>query len=203
MTSRRTFCAVSNYWLIVKVTELATTELDELSEDSSDLADGFSKYAEELEALTGFSILEEGTTDTYKDLYDIFAGISETWSGLSDTVRSRVSEILGGTRQLQIISSIMSNWTDAENAYADAISATNVALSSNEEYMDTIEAKTAQFSSTLQELASDALDTDFIKNIVDLGTDLIEVLDAIIENVGMLGVSIAGIGIAAFAKSFV
>lgn len=111
-----------------------------MSEDTDDLADGFSKYAEELEALTGFSILEEGTTDTYKDLYDIFAGISEVWDELSDTSQARVSEILGGSRQLQVISSIMSNMSDAENAYADAMNSANVATSSNIEYMDTIEA---------------------------------------------------------------
>lgn len=55
----------------------ATTELEEMGESTEDLADGFSKYASEIESLTGFSILEEGTTNEYKDIYDIFDGISQ------------------------------------------------------------------------------------------------------------------------------
>lgn len=74
----------------------ATSDLEALGEDTSDLVNGFSKYAEELKALTGFDILVEGTTDTYKDIYDIFEGISKVWGDLSDTAQARVSEILGG-----------------------------------------------------------------------------------------------------------
>ncbi len=73
------------------------TDLEELGEDTSELAEGFSKYAAEIKALTGFDILKAGTTDTYKDLYDIFEGISRVWDDLSETQQSRRS--FGAGRQ--------------------------------------------------------------------------------------------------------
>lgn len=72
------------------------SDLEELGEDTTDLAEGFSKYAKELQALTGFNIMVEGSTTEFKDLFDIMQGISEVWDDLSGTSRARVSEILGG-----------------------------------------------------------------------------------------------------------
>ena len=78
----------------------------------------------------------EGTTDTYKDIYDIFEGIAQVWDRLSDTQQARVAEILGGTRQLQVISSIIGNWGDAAGAYADAMDAACLLYTSSIEMGD-------------------------------------------------------------------
>lgn len=40
--------------------------------------------------------MEEGTTNDFKSLYDIFDGIAGAWDQLTETQQSRVSEILGG-----------------------------------------------------------------------------------------------------------
>ena len=71
----------------------AKTELESMGEDTSDLADGFSKYREELIALTGVDI-QDGEKK-YRDLYDIFVDLAKVWDSLeSDMARSRVAEIL-------------------------------------------------------------------------------------------------------------
>ena len=72
------------------------SDLESLGEDTADLADGFSKYATELKALTGFNIMQDGSTTEFKDLYDIMEGIAKVWDDLSDTSQARVAEILGG-----------------------------------------------------------------------------------------------------------
>ena len=152
-------------------------DLEELGESVDDLAQGFSKYAEEIQALTGFNIMVEGTTDTFKDLYDIMDGISAVWDKLTDTQRARVSEILGGTRQLQVISSILGNWDDAVNAYSDAMNAAGVATQANATYMESAEAHINQFKATFQEFAAKTLDSDLIKYFIDLGTAAINLTD--------------------------
>lgn len=119
----------------------AKSDLEALGEDTSDLAEGFSKYAKEIKALTGFDIMVDGSTNTYKDIYDIFEGISKVWDDLSDTQQARVSEILGGTRQLQVISSILGNWKDAAGAYADAMDSAGTATEANAIYMDSVQGK--------------------------------------------------------------
>lgn len=155
------------------------TDLDSLGEEIGDLADGFSKYAEELKAITGFDIRVEGTTDQYKDLYDIFDGISKVWDKLSDAQQARVSEILGGTRQLTVISSIIGNWKDAVAGYETAMNSAGAATRANDIYMETAAAHIAQFKAEFQSLSSTLVSSDLISTIVDFGTGIMKVVDAL------------------------
>lgn len=152
-------------------------DLEELGEDVGELAQGFSTYAKEIEALTGVNIMVEGTTDQFKDLYDIMAEISNVWDTLTDTQQSRVSEILGGKRQLQVISSILGNWKDAVGAYEDAMNSAGVATQANATYMDSAAAHINQLKATFQEFAAHTLDSDMIKWFIDLGTAAISLAD--------------------------
>lgn len=179
----------------------ATSDLESLGEDTEDLAEGFSKYAGEIEALTGFSILEDGTTDTYKDIYDIFEGIAQVWDNLSDTQQARVSEILGGTRQLQVISSIIGNWGDAANAYADAMDAAGASTKANDIYMESIEGHLGVLKATFQELSADVFDSSFIKGLVDAATTLLSIIDGIVDKIGVLPTLIGAITVGFSVKN--
>lgn len=178
------------------------TDLEELGEDYDDLADGFSKYAEEVKALTGFDIRIEGTTNQYKDLYDIMEGLSKVWGNLSDAAQARTAEILGGTRQLQVIASIISNWGDAAGAYETAMNSMGVATQANEIYMDTLEAKINQFKSTFQEFSYTVLNSDLLKFGVDAGTGLLNLLNNIIKSAGGLVPILTAIAGIAIVKNF-
>ena len=155
------------------------TDLEELGEGVEDLADGFSKYAKEIKALTGFDIMVEGTTDQFKDLYDIMEGIAGVWDRLSDTQQARVAEILGGTRQLQVIASIIGNWSDAVDAYATAMDAAGAATEANNIYMKTAAAHINQFKATFQQFASTLLSSRTVSTIVDIGTGILSLITAL------------------------
>lgn len=160
-------------------------ELKELGEDTTDLIDGFSKYAGELKALTGFDIMVNDST--FKDIYDIFEGISQVWEDLSDTQQAKVADILGGTRQLQVISSILSNWKDAAGAYADAMDSAGVSAEANATYMESIEGRIGEFKATFQELSNNLIGSDFAKGVVDFGTNMLKVLNIVAKFVDAIG----------------
>lgn len=172
------------------------SELEELGEDTTDLAEGFSKYAKELQALTGFNIMVEGSTTEFKDLFDIMQGISEVWDDLSDTSRARVSEILGGTRQLQVISSIIGNWKDASGAYADAMDSAGVATKANDTYMESATAHINQFKASFEELSSDILSSKLLGGIIDAGSTILGILDSISKLLGGLPGDLTGLAVA-------
>lgn len=157
------------------------SELEELGEDTSDLAQGFSKYAEELKALTGFDIMVDGSTTEFKDIYDIFSGISKTWDSLTDTSQARVAEILGGTRQLQVITSIIGNWKDAAGAYDAAMESAGVATEANSIYMETAQARINQFTATFEEFSSDMISSDIIGFIMDFSSAILGAADNIVK----------------------
>ncbi len=163
------------------------TDLDELGESTDDLAEGFSKYASEIKALTGFDIMVDGTTDTFKDLYDIMEGIAGVWDKLTDTQQARVAEILGGTRQLQVISSILGNWGDAAGAYETAMNAAGAASKANSVYMKTAAAHIGQFKAAFQELSSNLIKSGFITTIIDIGTTILSILNTVVKLIDSLG----------------
>lgn len=169
----------------------STSDLEELGEDYSDLADGMSKYREEIKAMSGVDIMIDD--NTYKDVYDIFKELSQVWDQLSQTQQARISEILGGTRGLTVISSIMQNFGDAEAALADAMDAAGTAAKANEVVMDTTEKKIEQLKTSFQVLSRDFLSSDLTKGIVDFGTKAIEVIDNLINKFGALPVAIGAI----------
>ena len=181
----------------------AKSELVDLGEDYGDVAEGFSKYRKELMALTnvngqgGFDIIADETTNTYKDIYEIFIGIAEVWDQLSDTTRARVAEILGGTRQLSAISSIISNIADAEGAYESAMNASGTAARANAIVMDTTEKKVQQLKTAFQVLSKDVFEGEFVKGSVSGLTQIVNVIDTLVEHIGFLptAVGAANLGI--------
>lgn len=175
---------------------MSKADLESLGESTDGLANGFSKYAEELKALTGFDIRVEGTTDQFKDLYDIMGGIAQVWDKLTDTQQARVSEILGGTRQLQVISSILGNWKDAVGAYETAMNSAGAAARANSIYMDTAEAHINQLKAAFQTMSSNVIDTSLIKGVVDFSAGVLKAISAITqftEAIGGLKTVLAGL----------
>ncbi len=173
------------------------SELDELGEDTEDLAEGFSKYADELKALTGFDIMIDATH--FKDIYDIMDGISQKWDDLSDTTQARVAEILGGTRQLQVISSIIGNWKDAASAYETAVNSAGAATEANSKYLDSLEGRMGQLTAAFQEFSTNALNAEAFKSVLVFATNVVNVLSDIVGNIHLLIPAIAGV--IAFVKS--
>ena len=155
------------------------SELEELGESTEDLAGAFSKYAKEIKALTGFDIMVEGTKDQFKDIYDIFDGIAAAWDKLSDTQQARVAEILGGTRQLQVISSIIGNWGDAAAAYNTAMNSVGASTQANDIYMQSAQAHIDQFKATFQEMAQTLVSSGVISFFVDVGGVILSAISAL------------------------
>lgn len=168
------------------------TDLDELGENTEELAQGFSKYADELKALTGFDIRIDGMSDSYKDLFDIFEGLSQVWNNLSDTQQARVAEILGGTRQLQVVSSILTNWKDAAGAYEAALNSAGVATQANAIVMETAEAKLNRMKAAFQELSGTVVDSEFMGTLIDVGTKVVEIFNGVFNVLSSLARTIPG-----------
>ena len=175
----------------------ATTELEEMGEDTEGLADGLSKYREEIMALSGVDIMQD--EDTYKDMYDIFVELAGVWDSMkSDEARSRVAEILGGTRQLSGVMSTITNIKDAMGAYEGALDSAGTAMAANNIYMETTAAHIEQMKASFQELSANLFDSALIKGFVDVLRGLLETLNAVVKVFGSIPTAIATAAIAKF-----
>lgn len=177
----------------------ATTELEEMGEETDGLAQGLSKYREEIMALSGVDIMKD--ENTYKDMYDIFVQLAEVWDNMEDVSQSRVAEILGGTRNTSGIMSTITNIKDAIGAYSSAMDSAGTATEANNIYMDTTKAKVGELKAAFQELSSDFISSNFTKGAVEGLKGIVEAIDKIVETVGSLGTILAGLGLAKVIKN--
>lgn len=68
--------------------------------------------------------------------------------------------------------------------------------------MESLEAKINQFKAAWQDLSQAILDDEALGNLIDLGTGVLNILEALIDNFGLLNTAIVGVGLTAFIKNF-
>ena len=78
----------------------------------------------------------------------------------------------------------MTNWKDAEDAYAAAMNSAGSAEKENQSFLNSIAGKQAQFKSAFESLSNDVINSDLVKFGVDMGTMMVNGLDGVINATG-------------------
>lgn len=71
----------------------------------------------------------------------------------------------------------MENWSNVEKAVQSATNSTGSAMKENEKYLNSINGKMVRFSSSVEKMWYNTIDSNMIKSIVDLGTGIISLID--------------------------
>ena len=174
----------------------STTELEEAGEETDGAVTSKSKLRSKVKSLSGVDILTE--TGDYKSTYDILLEISKVWKDMSDINQAALLEVIAGKTRSNTAAAILSNTTDLEEAYVSALEAEGSALQENEKYLDSIQGRIDLFNNSVQTMWKNTLDDDVVKWIVNLGTQLIKLID----NIGLLKTLFIGLGTYGIAKYF-
>ena len=169
-------------------------DLEEAGEDTTGAITSKSKLRGQIKSLSGVDILTD--TGAYKSTYQILLEISNVWKKMSDIDQAALLEILAGKNRANTAMAILSNTTDLEEAYVQALEAEGSAHAENEKYLDSIQGKMDQFNNALQTMWSHTLDDSLIKGVVSLGTELIKIIDKI----GVVGTLLSGLAIGSMIK---
>ena len=167
--------------------------LEEMGEETEGVIESTSKLQKKLKALTGVDILTD--SGAYKDTYTILKEIAEVWNDLDDVDQAAALELMAGKNRANTLAAILTNMEDLEGAYQSALDAEGSALKENQAYLDSIQGRVDLFTNSLQTAWSNIISTDFVKNVVDAGTALVEVFG----NLPMLIVA-ATTALAVFSK---
>lgn len=150
--------------------------LEEEGLDSDGAVESTSKLRSQVMALSGVDILTD--SGAYKSTYQILLEIAKVWDKITDDkARAGLLELLAGKRNSSVIAALLQNPQELEDAYKDAMNAEGSALKENEKYLDSIQGKIDQFNNSVQSMWSNTLDSDAVKGIVQLGTELVKVID--------------------------
>ena len=155
------------------------TELEEMGEDVSDMATTTSQLQAKLLALTGGQVDIMLDANTFKNSTQILREMAEAWEDMTDIQRASALELMGGKRQANVLSALIQNFDTVEKVIETSANSTGSALKENERYLDSIQGKIDQFNNALQAMWSDTLDSDVVKWFVNLGTELIRIVDTL------------------------
>ena len=92
---------------------------------------------------------------------------------MSDINQAALLEIIAGKTRSNTAAAILSNTTDLEEAYVQALEAEGSALEENEKYLDSIQGRIDLFTNSVQTMWNNTLDDAWVKGIVNIGTELI------------------------------
>ena len=109
--------------------------------------------------------------------YEVFSQISDYWTEMNDLEKSNLAITLGGKNQLEVLTSVVSNFGAAEKALGLAINDQNSAWKENDRYLESIEAKANGVKAAWSEIIlGDGGISDLIKNILDATSALLKFL---------------------------
>lgn len=154
------------------------------------IAINISKLAQEQETLSvangKYTISLQDQNGQMKSTYDIMSQLGDIWGDLNETEQTALATQLAGKTQFEVFSNVMKNWGTAVRATDAALDSNGSSLRENEKYLDSIEGKMQAFQSAWEQLSYHVMSSDFIKGVIDLGTDLIKILDTLVQKIGTI-----------------
>jgi TP901 family phage tail tape measure protein len=157
-------------------------------DDAGNTVAGLAPTLESTFSKIGISITKVGEDGQkqFQSTYDIFKQLSEVWGNLTDFQQADIISKMGGKEQATVVSSIIQNWSDAQNAYNTALNSTGSAQREIDAGMDSIAFKVGTFKNAVEEFWTSAIDQKDVKAFIDLGTQLVIALTKIVNVVGLI-----------------
>lgn len=159
----------------------AKTEAEAAGESTEGMADSVSSLRKEILALTGQRVDIQIDENTFKSTYQIVKELSEVWDDLSDISQANILEMIGGKRNSNVVMSLIENFSVAEEVLASAAGAAGSALEENEKYLESIRGHVAEFKASFEEFSTSFLSSEVANRVVNIGTFLMNALDALAD----------------------
>lgn len=178
-------------------------ELEELGEEYENV-ESISKIQTQILNQTNGAVNIFDKNGNFKSTYEILKGISKVWSDISQVNQAALLETIAGKQRGNQISALIQAFQSGqiEKAYEASVHSDGSAMQEQERWMESLEAKTQQLEAAFQSLSTTVLDSNFLKILADSGITLTNVLDTVIDKIGIIPTIVTGGSIAAFIKNF-
>ena len=151
------------------------------------IAINISKLAQEneyFEAANGkVKVALQDSNGEMRSTYDIMADLAGEWGNLNETEQTSIATTIAGKTQFEVFANVMKNWATAADVVTKANKANGSSIRENEKYLDSIEGKIQAFQSAWEQLSYHVMSSDFIKGVISFGTQIIKILDNIVQGV--------------------
>ena len=169
------------------------TELEEAGEDTEGMVTNVSKLQEKIKALTnidgsgGIDII--ANTGEFKSTYEVLLEISKVWEEMNDMSQAALLEVIAGKTRGSVVAALLQNGDVLKNAYDSASNSEGSAERELDTYLDSVQGRLDLFTNEAQTFWMNIISSDTMKDIVDLGTNLLK----LVNNIGLLPTALAGV----------
>lgn len=177
-------------------------ELEQVEAGAGEGVESISKMQTQVLNMTGGKVNIFDENGDFKSTYDIMQGISEVWDDLSSVDQATLLETIAGKNRANDVAALIDNWDTAEAVVEQTGEAMGSAEREHAKYLDSIEGRVADLSSSWQVFSNTAMSEDFAKNMVSGVDTMLESLTPLVETFGSLPllVGTAGVALSAFAN---
>lgn len=195
-------------------TEEAKQELSDLGEETDGMITTVSKLRDTIMDATkaassdgkGFDILD--SNGNYKSTYEIMQGLADLYDNivkkdkeLGTNNLNLLLETIVGKNRANIAASILQNGDMLRSVYEDAQNSEGSAEKELNSYLDSIDGKMAQLENRAQEFWFKVIDSETIKNGIDLLSTLLKGATDFVDTVGLLPTILTGVAAALSFKN--
>lgn len=179
--------------------------LEELGEESDGL-ESISKIQTHILNITKgqVNIMNSADPTKFRDYYDILENVSKVYDKLDQTKQADLLETLFGKQRgnqgAAVIQAFQSG--QVQKALQASMNSAGSAYEEQSRWMESLDAKTQQYEASFQSLSQTVLNSDFLKSLIESGTTFNNVLNTIIQTIGLFPAAISAIGLGAFVKNF-
>lgn len=146
--------------------------------ESGETIDGLApKLQSMFKEIAGIDIAD--TNGELRSTFDILSDLAKVADDLTSKERQLLFQEASGTRQVTVLNSIIQNWDDVSKAVDKATNSTGSAMQENEKFLNSIQGKTNRLASSFQMLASNTIESGFIKGLIDFANAIVQVVDKI------------------------
>lgn len=129
---------------------------------------------------------------TYREFDVIMTELAGKWDNLTDAEKSNISFALAATRQTNLLSAILSNFSDSMQLAEEATNANGSALENQQKYMDSFAGHLQNLENTGTTAWINLLNSDTLKGGIDILNFLLKVLVNIVDIIGIGTPVVAG-----------
>ena len=169
----------------------SAADLEKLGIDTEGMTQGKKSIVQQFKAMAGIDIME-GTD--YKSTYRILDELHAKWESLNDAERAAITEAVGGKRGGSVMSSLMTNWEDAQKVVQMANNSTGSAMQEQAHYAESVQFSIDRLRASWQELAYNLLDSKALKGATEFLVNLLNALNEVTKATDGLIPVLAGLG---------
>lgn len=160
-------------------------DVEAAGESTEGMAETTSKLRDSLKALSHGQVdIFDSATKQYKSTTDIIIEMGKAWDKMSDKEQAAALELMGGKRNANAVSALITNYQEIEKVIETVSNASGSAEAENAKYLDSIRGLLTELDSTFQAFSTHVFDSDVPKFFISTATAIVKAADAMVKFTG-------------------